>query len=112
MAEALVLFCIMQGGGEEGRGGGLWAVISFFFLFSLFFSAERFDKAESDPDNTIAVGSFAKPWFSCVSCVVRIKSCYKKKEKPRKKKTKQTNKQKENLHYMNRQSSIQSEYLS
>lgn len=88
-------------------------MISFFFLFSLFFSAERFDKAESDPDNTIAVGSFAKPWFSCVSCVVRIKSCYKKKEKPRKKKkTKQTNKQKENLHYMNRQSSIQSEYLS
>lgn len=85
-------------------------MISFFFLFSLFFSAERFDKAESDPDNTIAVGSFAKLWFSCVSCVVRIKSCYKKKEKPRKKN--KTNKQKENLHYMNRQSSIQSEYLS
>lgn len=56
---------------------------------------EVFDKAESDPDNTIAVGSFAKPWFSCVSCVVRIKSCYKKKEKPRKKKqNKQTNKRK------------------
>lgn len=122
MAEALVLFCIVQIGGDGGRfwGGGGWVVISFFlFFFSLvlFFSAERdFIKRSQTLTTPFAVGSFAKLWFSCVSCVVRIKTNKKpvKKRRKRKKKGKQKQDKKKkypSLH-LNLQSSIQSEYLS
>ncbi|OPJ82440.1 hypothetical protein AV530_009117 [Patagioenas fasciata monilis] len=45
-------------------GTGLIAVDRVSFRH--FFSAEKFFPSESNPDDAIAVGSFAKLWFSCV----------------------------------------------
>lgn len=46
------------------RGTGVIAVDCVAFIH--FFSAEKFFPSESNPDDAIAVGSFAKLWFSCV----------------------------------------------